>query len=154
MTDNSQIQPADMDPATTHAPSAQEEEPSADNLQRISSEGVFELAPEEDLDVHPAAETYPILPDQLEKMVESLRVGGQMDPVTVYEGQILDGRTRNLARKALGLPLKCRRITDLNGLDPLEWVIRRNQAAGTVRHLSDSQRAPDRRRALRARLPT
>ena len=124
-----------------HATTGPHKETSADKLRQISAERIYKLAPEDDLESHPEAEVYAILPEQLKQMIESLRISGQLEPVTVYEGRILDGRTRNRARKTLGLPLTCRQVVDLDGLEPLEWVIRRNQAAGTARHLSDSQRA-------------
>lgn len=141
MTDRSKIQTAEVHPEPDNVRAAPTEDVPADNLLRISTDGVFELAAEDALEIHPAAEAFPLLPEKLDEMIESIRISGQMDPVTVYERRILDGRTRNLACKALRLPLKCRELTDLGGLEPLEWVVLRNLAAGTVRHLSDSQRA-------------
>lgn len=141
MSDNHQTRSGDVNPEATRAALPEYEDASTEDLGRISSEAVFEVAPEDTLEIHAAAATYPVLPDQRDKMIESIRANGQIDPVTVYRGQILDGRTRTLACKALGIALKCRQIVDLDGLEPLEWVVRRNQAAGMVRHLSDSQRA-------------
>lgn len=108
---------------------------------RISTQGTFELAPDDDLPIHPAAAAFPVSDKDLETMSESFSADGQWDPVIVFENQILDGQKRNHVRKRLGLPLRCMRIADLGGLTPQEWAIRRNLAAGTARHLSDSQRA-------------
>jgi hypothetical protein len=74
-------------------------------------------------------------------MAASIEIHGQLDPVVIFQGQILDGRTRNEARKRLKKPLLCQELTDLGGKDPFEWVVNRNMASGTTRNLSDSQRA-------------
>lgn len=111
-------------------------------------EEFFELSAENDLPVHAAARHFQVTSKQLREMTESMRTHGQMDPVTVLEEDtnkrsILDGQTRNAARKELGIGLSCRLIkpAQLDGKLPLEWVIARNMAAGSVRHLSDSARA-------------
>jgi hypothetical protein len=108
---------------------------------KSAREELFLLPAEKDLPPHPAAKAFEVLPQQVRSMVESLREHGQLHPVEVYEDKILDGQTRNLARKKLKLPLRCRRVTDLGGKRPLEWVIARNMASGTARQLNDSQRA-------------
>lgn len=108
---------------------------------RLCDEGVFELAPDQDMPIHPAAKTFPISQKQLKDMIESFGHSGQMEPVIVYGDAILDGQKRDAARKELSLPLQCRRIHDLAGMEPLEWVIKKNLSAGTARQLTGSQRA-------------
>ena len=107
----------------------------------ISTQGEFYLEPEEDLPIHPAAKMFPVSPDQTDELANSMSVNGQIESVSVFDNKILDGQRRNLARKQLGIRLRCKQQTDLEGLTPFEWAVRKNMAAGAARHLADSQRA-------------
>lgn len=54
---------------------------------------------------HPIANQEPLMLDAIKKIAESmLNIGYRKDrPITKYEGQILDGRTRYVAAKAVGI---------------------------------------------------
>lgn len=127
--------------APSHAARTETANSSADPGLISAQAAEFELPADADLPIHPAAMAFPVLPEQLDELVESLRHSGQMETVIVYDGKILDGQKRNLARKRLHIGLRCSAICDLAGLTPFEWAVRKNLAAGTARHLTDSQRA-------------
>lgn len=87
-------------------------------------------------DIHELCSLFPIMPqDQFDALADDMRANGQRDPITLYEGKILDGRHRYKACINLGLePM----ITHFEGDDPLGFVISHNL---TRRHLDESQRA-------------
>ena len=87
-------------------------------------------------DIHELCSLFPIMPqDQFDALVDDIKAHGQRDPVTLYEGKILDGRHRYKACINLGLePL----VTHFEGEDALGFVISHNL---TRRHLDESQRA-------------
>ncbi len=74
---------------------------------------------------------------------ESIEKNGLREPITVYEGKILDGRNRYNALVELRLlesndKLKPEHYVEFSGTDALEFVLDKNLAR---RHLSESQRA-------------
>jgi ParB-like chromosome segregation protein Spo0J len=89
---------------------------------------------------HPAAELFPMMPDdQYESFKEDVRQNGFQQDITLYKGQILDGRNRYKAAVELDmlddLPI-CEIDHDFE-FDPFQWVISRNLHR---RHLTESQR--------------
>jgi hypothetical protein len=49
-------------------------------------------------DFHPLADIYPLLHgERFDALVEDIRENGLIDPITLYEGKIIDGRNRNNA---------------------------------------------------------
>jgi len=69
------------------------------------------------------------------KLVEDIRVNGLLEPITRFEGKILDGVNRYRACLETGIdPL----LKDYEGTDPLGFVISMNLRR---RHLKESQRA-------------
>lgn len=90
---------------------------------------------------HPAAELFPMMSqDQYEAFKEDVRKNGFQQDVTVYKGQILDGRNRYKAAIELNMldELPICEIDDDTDFDPYQWVISRNLHR---RHLNESQRA-------------
>jgi N6-adenosine-specific RNA methylase IME4/ParB-like chromosome segregation protein Spo0J len=87
-------------------------------------------------DIHELCSLFPLMPqDQFDALADDMRANGQRNPITLYEGKILDGRHRYKACINLGLePL----ITHFEGEDALGFVISHNL---TRRHLDESQRA-------------
>ncbi len=85
---------------------------------------------------HPLANLFPPLaaPD-LEALTADIAAVGLREPLTLYEGQILDGRNRYRACQALGITCPTR---DYTGDDPLAFVLSMNLQR---RHLTESQRA-------------
>lgn len=56
-----------------------------------------------DLEVHPAAKVLPMLTDEkLSELARDLELRGQLFPIIVHEGKILDGRNRLAACKLVG----------------------------------------------------
>jgi len=88
--------------------------------------------------------TYPLHPycaffpqaheDILDDMASDIYTNGQTDPIVLHEGQVLDGRNRQLACEMARVePL----YVEYKGNDPLGFVISKNL---NRRHLNDSQR--------------
>ena len=88
------------------------------------------------LEFHPLAATFPLLggPD-FEALVDDIRTRGLLEPVTLREGQILDGRNRYRACREAGVEPRFR---EYEGDDALGFVIALNLKR---RHLNESQRA-------------
>jgi len=89
---------------------------------------------------HPLCTLFPHDPDAVAHLVEDIRAQGQLEPVVMLEGQILDGRHRWLACEALGIEPRTVEFADVAGpsADPEAWVFSRNLAR---RQLSPGQRA-------------
>ena len=86
-------------------------------------------------ETHPAADLFPMLDEErFASLKESISANGQRDPVTLFEGKILDGRNRAKACAELGAALKTLPFVG----DPWEFVWDKN---GERRDLSPGQRA-------------
>ncbi len=86
---------------------------------------------------HPAAEIFPKMAEaEFDALVTDIEQNGQLEPIIIYEGMILDGRHRYKACQQLGL--KCRTIEWDGGGSPEEFVISMNVRR---RHLTASQLA-------------
>jgi hypothetical protein len=73
---------------------------------------------------------------ELEGLAEDIRVNGLQEPITLYEGKILDGRARYQACIQVGRELKFEELPD--NISPITYVLSKN---GNRRHLTVSQRA-------------
>ena len=89
-----------------------------------------------DLDIHDLCKLFPPMPeDQFNSLIDSIRDHGQLTPIVLHEGKILDGRHRHKACINLGIePL----VEEYAGDDALGYVIALNLSR---RHLDESQRA-------------
>ncbi len=78
--------------------------------------------------------------DEFDDLVEDIKQHGQIEPVTIYEGKILDGRNRYRACKILEQELIIRewKPSTATGSTPLQYVISENIMR---RHLNDKQKA-------------
>lgn len=85
---------------------------------------------------HELANIFPLIEgEEFEKLVDDIRANGLLNPIVLYEGQILDGRNRfNACQQAGVQPL----FLEYEGNNPLNHVVSLNL---TRRHLSESQRA-------------
>ena len=116
------------------------------------------------LEFHQLANLFPLIEgDDFEQLVEDVREHGVRDPITIHEGQVLDGRNRYRALIELaktgevlgrGWGHRAGNVLDGDDLapphiwfvrynmafegDPLTWVISKNLMR---RHLDESQRA-------------
>ena len=85
---------------------------------------------------HPLSAAYPDMsPNDYDDLRTSIRLAGLIDPVTTYEGRILDGWHRHRACRDEGVP--CRYV-EWHGDDIRAWVIAKNSCR---RSLTASQRA-------------
>jgi transcriptional regulator with XRE-family HTH domain len=86
-------------------------------------------------EAHPLASYYPAMPDEdFGSLKESIRLQGLLDPITLYEDRVLDGRHRLRACLELGIQP---RHENYEGDDPLGFVI----AKHSRRNLSTGQKA-------------
>jgi ParB-like chromosome segregation protein Spo0J len=89
-----------------------------------------------DWPVHPAATLFPLLADdELRELAEDIRRYGLREPVTLWRGQLLDGRNRVRACALAGVPPAS---VEWDGPDPVAWVVSKTLRR---RHLDASQRA-------------
>ncbi len=85
---------------------------------------------------HPLSEIFPAMEGaEFSALVEDIRAHGQVQPLVMYQGKILDGRNRSRACDRLGIKPK---TTNYRGTDPLGYVLSLNLSR---RHLNESQRA-------------
>jgi len=62
-----------------------------------------------DIKTHPAADSFPMMDKaRYGELVENIREHGQLEPITLYDGMILDGRNRYKACLDLGIKPKTR----------------------------------------------
>jgi ParB-like chromosome segregation protein Spo0J len=73
--------------------------------------------------------------ERLHELAQDIKDRGLLDPIMLYEGQILDGRGRYRACKIVAVQPK---FEDYVGDDALSFVVSRNLHR---RHLTESQRA-------------
>jgi len=86
--------------------------------------------------IHPIADIFPPMSaEEYAALVQDIRERGLLEPVWLYDGQVLDGRHRSRACEELGIEPETREYT---GDDPLGFVVSLNLKR---RHLSESQRA-------------
>jgi hypothetical protein len=94
-------------------------------------------------DFHPLADIFPMLDDdELKALAEDINAKGLTEPITLYEGKILDGRNRYRACELAKVELKRDDFIEFEdeyeGDDALGFVVSKNLHR---RHLNESQRA-------------
>jgi hypothetical protein len=88
---------------------------------------------------HPLANIFPMLDDdELKALAEDIKAKGLTEPITLYDGKVLDGRNRYRACELAELDLEPDNITQYEGDDALGFVVSKNLRR---RHLNESQRA-------------
>jgi hypothetical protein len=90
----------------------------------------------ERLTAHPLASLFPMASeDELAELKADIKKHGQLEPIRLFEGQILDGRNRDRVCLELGIEPK---TVEYEGDDPAAFVISMNLHR---RHLSQAQKA-------------
>jgi hypothetical protein len=88
---------------------------------------------------HPIANIFPMLDDdELKALAEDINTKGLTEPITLYQGKVLDGRNRYRACNLAEVELRPDQFTQYEGDDPLGFVVSKNLRR---RHLNESQRA-------------
>jgi site-specific DNA-methyltransferase (adenine-specific) len=102
------------------------------NEELPANEATFPTEP------HPIASIFPPMDwEELEALMADIRERGVLEPITLYEGKILDGRNRAEACRRLGImPPTCEFTGDV--LEAVAYVWARNRLR---RHLTSSQAA-------------
>ena len=75
-------------------------------------------------------------PEDFARLVASIQEDGLMDPITVWQGQVVDGRHRYAACAEAGVERRFEYLGD--DADPLRYILARNDLR---RHLDESRRA-------------
>jgi ParB-like chromosome segregation protein Spo0J len=88
---------------------------------------------------HPLAELFPMISnDELRELAEDIRKNGMIEPITLCQGKILDGRNRLAAGKLINFPFRRINFRELLcHLDPQAYVISANIKR---RHLTAEQK--------------
>jgi len=87
--------------------------------------------------LHPIAELFPAMTeDEFEGLKADIKANGQRDSITVWMGQLIDGRHRLRACNELGIEPIVGEL--MEETDPVTWAISLNLHR---RHLSTAQRA-------------
>lgn len=90
------------------------------------------------MDAHPAADVLPMMTaEEFAELVADVKARGLIEPITLHEDMILDGRNRDGACKEAGVEPRYVEW-DGSGGSPMLWVISKNLKR---RHLTPSQRA-------------
>jgi hypothetical protein len=76
--------------------------------------------------------------DELKALAEDIKAKGLREPITLYEGKVLDGRNRYRACDLAKVELILDQFTQYEGDDALGFVVSKNLHR---RHLNESQRA-------------
>src|SRR5262249_45428951 len=85
---------------------------------------------------HPLADVLPLIEGaEFERLVADIAENGLLNPITIHEGMILDGRNRERACRAAGVSP---RYVQFEGKDPAAFVLSQNLER---RHLGPSERA-------------
>ena len=88
------------------------------------------------LKYHPLCRLLPAMPeDELDTLVEDIRFNGLREPITLCDGQVLDGRSRLAACRMAGVEP---RFVEFSGPSAAAFVASMNLHR---RHLTESQRA-------------
>lgn len=87
---------------------------------------------------HPASETFPLIEgDEFGALVSDIRENGQLEPVVLLDGEILDGRNRYRACEQLGIDCKTIDANETARKDPTAFVLSMNLHR---RHITATQR--------------
>lgn len=88
------------------------------------------------LEVHPAAARFPLMPlKELEELADDIKRRGQDQPVTMFQGKVLDGRNR---LRACAIANVEPRLVEWQGDSAVAFILAANVKR---RHLDPSQRA-------------
>lgn len=102
---------------------------------------LVELYEKQELVAHPFADAFPLIEGaEFDELVQSIKEGGLLQPIVVFNGLLLDGRNRYRAMRVLGFELTKSDVVEFSGS---EDEAREFVRAGNIarRHLTPGQRA-------------
>lgn len=75
--------------------------------ESLRSQGAIPFPSDHHFEFHPLCSAFPLMiGDEFAELVADIKQHGQRDPVTLYRGEILDGRNRCLACQQLGIGVR------------------------------------------------
>ena len=90
------------------------------------------------IEIHPAAKLFPMMDEEsYQRLKEDIREHGQQEPVTFFQGYLVDGRNRWRACEELGIECNSSEFDEDTETDMYTFVISQNLHR---RHLTTSQR--------------
>ena len=126
-------------PAAKKAPERTKATPTVMAAPLPTSKRIVDLSPLEEFDIHPAAALFPMISDsELLELAADIAKVGQIEPIWLYNGQLLDGRNRLVACRHAGITPIVEDWEPGDSDTPVTFVISRNMRR---RHLSASERA-------------
>lgn len=86
---------------------------------------------------HPLSAAFPAMTDdEFQNLKDSIEVNGVLNPITIYEGMVIDGWHRYRAAKELGMD--CPEVEFDESIDPKDFVLAQNK---NRRHITAAQLA-------------
>ena len=113
--------------------------PSMENCVMTDVSGVLPAATLYEYEFHELANRFPIIEgEEYDALIDSIERQGLLNPITLYQGKILDGRNRYRAARAAKYNFTAKDFLELRvGADPNDFVISTNAQR---RHLSTDQK--------------
>lgn len=91
------------------------------------------------MEFHPIAGIFPMMgAEEFEGLKSDIERNGQLEPIWIHEGKIIDGRNRYLACQKLGIKPRYRKWKPVGDVELVDFVISLNLKR---RHLNTSQKA-------------
>lgn len=111
----------------------------AGDIPECSSSMIQAMYRSKTFKIHPAADIFPMMEGAAyDSLKASIEKDGQVTPIELWDGQVIDGRNRLKACEELGVDPWVSDVEDIADSDPVSYALALNLER---RHLNESQRA-------------